>query len=1041
MGFSSFFIRRPVFAAVLCLLLVILGIASAFRLPIRELPDVDSAVVTVSTFYTGAAPNVVDTDITEIVESAVAGVSGVKTITSRSRRGRAYTSVEFDPGINIDEAVNDVRDAVARIRNDLPEDVEEPRIAKSDTDSDPVMRLVLRSSVLTPMQLTDYAERYLIDRLTTVDGVAQVDIYGERRQAIRIWLDRRALAARNITIPDVEAALLRNNMELPAGDVESESRLLQVRTDTLLKSPDEFGRIVLKVVDGYPVRLRDVAQVVLGPENDDMTLRSEGIDAIGIGIIRQSQSNTVAISRGVRAEVEALQSSLPAGTSLQVSFDEATFINRSIHEVAITLVIAVVMVILVNLVFLGSLRATLIPSVTIPVALIGSFIGILALGFSINTLTLLALILAIGIVVDDAIVVLENIQRRINLGEAPLAAAALGTRQVMFAVIATTLALVSVFIPISFMGGTVGKLFTEFGFVMASSIAISSVVALVLCPPLSARFLSSRKSESPLSGRVERGFEVIMNGYRRALDGALRAPVPVLGAALVFGASAIWLYPALPGELTPPEDRGMLFVQVTAPQGMNVAYTDRQMREVEAIVQPLLDSGEAARTMAAAGAWNRPNRGFVVVPLVDWSERGRTSMEMATALRGPLDALPGVRAMALTPAGLGLRGSRTPLQVVIGGPDFDVIEGWANALLKKAEENRDLINPELDYESTQPEILVEIDRERAADLGVGIREISQALQTMMASRKVTRFLDRGREYEVILQAQDEDRLTPQDMSNVFVRTTSGLLVPLDSLIRLKETSTAPDLNRYNRMRSITLSAGLAQGYDIGSAITFIRTAAAETLPAEATVSFTGQSREYLETSGEVVFTFVLALVVVYLVLAAQFESFLHPLVILMSVPLAVTGSLLTLWLTGNSINVYSQIGIILLIGLMAKNGILIVEFANQLRDAGQSVRDAILNAATLRLRPIVMTVLCSVLGAVPLVLSSGAGSESREAVGAVIIGGQSIAALMTLFVTPVLYYVLAPWTRPAGTIGRELGRLLREERKKAREAGLSLEER
>jgi multidrug efflux pump len=1025
MDFSTFFIRRPVFATVLSLLLVVMGIAAMTRLPIRELPDIDSAVVTVSTMYTGAAPEIVDTDITEVIEGAVAGVSGVRVITSQSRRGRSRTVIEFETGVLVDDAVNDVRDAVARVRGDLPDDVDEPTIAKSDTNADPVMRLTLTSDRLSQLDLTDYADRFVVDRLATVDGVSQVDLFGERVQAIRVWLDRRALAARQLTVQDVEDALRRGNVELPAGELESTNRLFTVRADTLLRSADEFAGIVIRVVDGYPVRVRDVAKVELGAETESTTVRAEGRPAVGLSVLRQSQANTVAISDKVRAEVAAMQSGLPDGMSLEVSSDDAIFINRSISEVLMTLGVAGLVVVLVNFAFLGTVRATLVPSVTIPVAVIGTFIGILALGFSINILTLLALILSIGIVVDDAIVVLENIQRRIEGGEPRLVAAALGSRQVTFAVIATSLTLIAVFVPISFMDGTVGRLFTEFGFVLACAVAISTLVALTLCPPLAAGVLKEGKSEGWLARKLNRGLTGLTNGYRRALSFSLGMPLVILTLGLLFAGASWWLYQQLPRELTPQEDRGVFFVSLSAPQGSTLSYTDAQVREVEKAIQPLVDNGEVQRLFALAGSWNRPHRGFVVARLDDWENRTRSASDITTQLRRDLAGLTGARATPIVPAGLGLRGSRTPLQVVVGGPDYDQVLVWAEAILRRAEANPGLVGPDIDFEKNQPQLSVHLDRARANDLGIGVESVGRTLQTMLASREVTRFVDRGREYPVILQARPEDRRTPSDLSNTFVRAgRSGDLAPLDAVVTLTETASAPELNRYNRMPSITIESALAPGYDLGTAIDFMRSVAAETLPPEARLSLAGQSKEFLETSSGVAYTFLLAVVIVYLVLAAQFESFIHPFIILLSVPLAVSGALFALWISGNSLNVYSQIGIVLLIGLMAKNGILIVEFANQLRDEGMTTREAILEGSALRLRPILMTVVSTVLGAVPLAFATGAGAESRIAIGMVVIGGLGLASIMTLFLTPVLYDLLAPHARSAGAAGQALDRAL-----------------
>jgi multidrug efflux pump len=1022
---SDFCIKRPVFAAVLSLLIIVLGIASLLRLPIRELPDVDAARVSVTTIYTGAAPEIIDTDITEVIEGAVAGIAGVETISSQSRRGRGRTAIEFDVGRNIDEAANDVRDAVARVRGDLPDEVEEPRITKSDDDDDPVMRIAITSNRMTPAEITDYVERFVVDRLATLDGVAQVEVYGQRRFAIRIWLDRRAMAARNLTIDDIESALRRNNVELPAGELESTARQFTVRAQSRLSRVEQFENIVIDRIDGYPVRLRDIAEVERGVEDDDTIVRTDAREAVGLGVLRQSQANTIAISNRVREQIALISPTLPEGMEITISSDDAVFINESIHEVVRALGIAVVLVVLVIFVFLASVRATLVPAVTIPVAVIGAFIGIYALGFSINVLTLLALILAIGIVVDDAIVVLENIQRRIELGESPLVAGVLGTRQVTFAVIATSLTLIAVFVPLSFLEGQVGRLFTEFGFVLAAAVAISTLVALSLCPALCTKLLQGGDERGKAARLVERTLAVGVRGYRALLGHALDAPLLVLLIALLVSGVSVVLYQVLPKELVPPEDRGVFFISITAPQGATVGYTDAETSRVEAITEPLLESGVAERVFAIAGMRDQPHRAFVVVRLADWSEREQTPQDLTSALHAELSALPGMRAAAASPAGLGLRGSRTPLQVVIGGPDYDSIQEWSDVIMRRAEANPGLQNVETDFERNQPQFEVGIDRAKADDLGIDVETIGRTLQTMLASREITSYVDRGREYPVIVQARPDDRRTPTDLANIFVRAEgSGELVPLSALVHLDEGAAAPALRRYDRLPSITISAGLAEGYDLGSAIRFMQEVAGETLPPEASLGFSGQSRQFLETSGGVAIIFALALLIVYLVLAAQFESFIHPLIIMLSVPMAISGALLSLWLTGNSLNIYSQVGVILLIGLMAKNGILIVEFANQLRDEGRTIRDAVLEASALRLRPIVMTVLSTMLGALPLVLATGAGAESRSAIGIVVIGGLGLASLLTLFVTPVLYDLLARYTRPINAVEKDLERAL-----------------
>ncbi|WP_119458391.1 efflux RND transporter permease subunit [Rhodospirillaceae bacterium SYSU D60014] len=1038
MTLSDISIKRPVFATVLSALILVVGLASLLRLPVRELPDVDSARVTVSVGYEGAAPEIIDTEIVELIEGAVSGIEGIRTITSRSRLGSARTVIEFESSRSIDEAANDVRDSVGRVTEDLPEDAEEPRIVKADSDADPVMRVSITSDRLIPAEISDYTDRFIVDRLSTLDGVAQVEISGERRFAIRIWLDRQALAARNLAVEDVEAALRRNNVELPAGELKSEMRQFTVRTDTRLRRVEDFQNIVVDRVAGYPIRLAEVARVELGVEDDDSIVRADGRAAVGLRVIRQAQANTIAVSQQVREQIDLIRPTLPDGMTITVSSDDAIFIEQSIWEVVKALGISVALVVLVIFLFLYSPSATLVPAVTIPVAVIGTFALIHAFGFSINVLTLLALLLAIGLVVDDAIVVLENVQRRVETGEKPLVAAFLGTRQVTFAVVATSLTLIAVFVPISFLQGSVGRLFTEFGFVLASAVAISTLVALTLCPMLCSKLLRSAGRPGPIAGPITRGLETglrtLGNGYRNLLDQTLRMPLVVLFLAVVFSAASVWFYTTLPKELTPTEDRGVFFIPITAPQGATIAYTDESVREIEAMAMDLRDSGEARRVFALVGRRDQANEAFVVVGLTDWSTRERSQEEIIRALVPEVTAVPGVRAFPVSPSGLGQGGSSQPLRIVIGGPNYESIQTWADAIVRRARQNPKLENIETDFEATQPQFNVLIDRRRADDLGVEIEQIGRTLQTMLASREVTDYIDRGREYPVILQAQEDDRGTPTDLANIFIRSGStGQLVPLTTLVTLEEVASAPELRRYDRLPSITISAALGEGYDLGSAIDFMREIAAEELPVEARLGFAGQSRHYLETSGGVLMTFALALVIVFLVLAAQFESFVHPLIIMLGVPLALTGGLASLWLTGNSLNVYSQIGAVLLIGLVAKNGILIVEFANQLRSQGLSIREAILEGSALRFRPILMTVVSTILGALPLVLATGAGAESRMAIGVVVIGGLGFASILTLFVTPVLYHLLAHLTRPVNAIETELTASLAERQRQPAE--------
>jgi len=985
---SDLSIRRPVLALVSSLLIVVLGVMSLMSIPVRELPNIDSAIVTVTTTYTGASPQIVDTDITEIVESAIAGVSGVKTISSQSRRGRSNTVIEFETGRDIDEAANDVRDAVGRIRANLPDAADEPSIVKNDSDADPVMRLAVSSDRHSPEEITDYIERFVVDRLATLDGVASIDIRGGRRYAIRIWIDRRALAARNLTVADIETAIRRNNVELPAGEITSRQRLLDIRLDGRLSTVEGFRNIVLgTTAAGYPVRLADVAEVANGVEDDEVIVRANGAPAVGLAVTRQSQANTMAISRAVRAEVAAIEPTLPTGMTIIVGSDDALFIAASIREVLIALGISMALVILVILLFLRSLRSTLVPAVTIPVSLVGCISLIAAFGFSINVLTLLALLLSIGLVVDDAIVVLENIKRRVDDGETQLVASVRGTRQVTFAVIATSATLIAVFVPVSFLGGQVGRLFSEFGLVMASAVVISTFVSLSLCPVIAVRVLAAR---APATAGDGTGAGSRPSGsrlgrmYRAALRRAIGAPLVVIALSLAFVAGAVDLYQALPRELAPKEDRGVAFVPMTAPQGATVAYTDSQVRIIEKALAPQVANGNVRTVYSLVGWGNRPYRAFVVLRLAPWEERAATQAQIVNAVQPVVRGLPGARAAVASPAGLGLRGNSTPLRVVVGGADFEQVKQWAARLLEYAEANERLINPEVDFEQNQPQLDLRLDRARADDLGISAEGIASTLQTMFASREMSTYVDRGREHPVIAQARAEDRRTPTDLANVFLRAGTGTgggtaLVPLSALVSVSESAAPAELRRYDRLRSITIQAGLAEDYALGDAIAYMERAAASVLPEGVRLRYSGQSATFKDTSGDIAVVFALALLIVFLVLAAQFESFIHPLVIMLSVPLAVAGAVYSMTLSGLTLNVYSQIGIILLIGLMAKNGILIVEFANQLRDEGMSVREAVIEASVLRFRPIVMTVISTILGAVPLAIATGAGAESRSA--------------------------------------------------------------
>ncbi|MEE4251902.1 MAG: efflux RND transporter permease subunit, partial [Alcanivoracaceae bacterium] len=942
---------------------------------------------------------------------------------SRSRIGSARTSIEFNLGRDVDAAANDVRDAISRVLGRLPEDADPPVIAKTDADARPIIWVTLTSSTLAPEELSDFAERNLVDRFSVLDGVADVFIGGQRRYAMRVWLDRRRMAAHGITVTDIEQTLRANNIELPAGKVESASRDFTVRADSRLSDVAEFKRLVVRRDGDHLIRLGDVAEVELGVENRDTVLRANGEVAIGLGIIRQSKANTVAVSDLVQAEIARVQEALPADISLGINHDESIFIRASIKEVLITLAISVALVILVIWIFLGSLRATLIPAVTIPVSIIGAFAGLALLGFSLNVLTLLALILAIGLVVDDAIVMLENIQRRMDEGEKPLVAAFLGARQVAFAIVATTLTLVAVFVPISFMGGDVGRLFAEFGFTLAAAVVVSSVVALSLAPMLCSRWLKPHEKQAEPNW-LDRQLINMADLYQRTLHYTLSHPAPVLSVAFAGCVLAALAWTQVPRELAPTEDRGVFIIPATAPQGATANYTQHHAGKIEEIVLPLLEQGEVHRVLSIVGFRGQVTNAFTIVRLKHWDERQRKQQDIVTDVLQKLPQVPGLRAVAINPPGLGQSAFSQALEVVISGPDYVSAVAWSEQILARMEENPGLFGATTDYDETQPQLDVRLLRDRAADLGISADDVGQTLQAMLASSVVTTYLDRGREYDVMLEAMPADRATPDDLNNIYLRAGSGDLVALSSIIDLYQQGAAPELRRVGRLPSVTLSASMAPGYDLGSAISFIEQTARETLPAEARVSYKGMAEEFQSASAAIYITFALAIVIVFLVLAAQFESWIHPLIIMLTVPLAIAGAVIAIRMSGNSINVYSQIGMIMLVGLMAKNGILIVEFANQLRDQGRTVSQAIIEGATVRFRPVLMTGISTIFGALPLVMAVGAGAESRMSIGIVIIGGLLFATVLTLFIIPLLYNWLAGYASSANAIAERLDREL-----------------
>jgi multidrug efflux pump len=1032
---SDISVRRPVFATVLSLLLVILGLAALTTLPVRQYPDIDPPVISIETNYRGASADVVETKITQVIEDRIAGLEGIEILTSTSSDERSSIRVEFGLDRNVDEAANDIRDRVARVVEDLPPEADPPEIAKVDNDTQAVMFLNLTSDRMAGLEITDYAERFLTDRFATVPGVARVRVSGARRYAMRVWLDRQSLAAHGITVGDVEGALRAENVELPAGRLESAEREFTLRTDTGFSVQDDFRRLVVgRGLDGQVVHLGEVADVRLGAENERNAARANGVPAVSLAVEQLSKANTVDVSKGVRAEVARVSGDLPEGMKIEVNYDRAEFIEASMHEVAKALLIAIALVLVVIYLFLGSFRAMIVPAVVVPVSLIATFLVMAALGYTINTLTLLGLVLAIGLVVDDAIIVLENIYRRIEDGQPPLLAALEGSREIGFAVIATTLVLVAVFVPLSFIQGAVGRLFGEFGITLAVAVLFSSLVALTLTPMMSSKIFRTHARREGFTDRLDRFFLRLREWYRRILTRVVARPWVTLGGALAVFVAAGFILTRLPSEYAPKEDRGVFFITMRAPEGASFEYTDRYARQMEAIL--LGEAGKKGpilrtllRLPASFGSTGDVNSARAIVILKPWGERREGSEEIAARLRGKLNALPGVRAAVVTPQSLGIRGDGRPIELVIGGPDYGQLREWRDIMLAEMGDMPELEDIDSNYQERKPQMRVSIDRDRAAALGVSLATVGRTLETMLGSRIVTTFIDRGREYNVVLQGEEQDRAGPSDLTNLYVRTRggSGPLIPLANLVTLTESAGPDELNRFDRMRAITLEAGLAGKTSLGTAVERVGARARAALPPTARISWDGASREFLRTGNSIYFIFGLALVIVFLVLAAQFESFIHPLTIMSTVPLALTGAILGLLLFGASINVFSQIGCILLIGLAAKNGVLIVEFANQLRDRGQEFGEALVNAAAIRLRPILMTSACTTFGALPLLLASGAGSESLRPIGLVIVFGVTISAALTLFVVPALHVVLARNTRSPQYVARMIASLRRGE--------------
>ncbi|MDF1751714.1 MAG: efflux RND transporter permease subunit [Verrucomicrobiales bacterium] len=1028
-------IRRPVFAVVLNLLLVTFGVVAFTHLQVREFPDVNPPIVTIETNYTGASAAVVERRITQLIEDRISIVEAIKSIESSSEDGSSVVTVEFNIERDIDNAANDLREAVSGLLDELPEEADPPEITKEDSATEVMMWMSLTSEDLVPVELADYAERYLVDRFSVLPGVARIRISGASSFAMRVWIDRKALAARSLTVGDVEAALERQNVELPAGTIQSLDRQFTVRINRGFLTEEDFRNLVIVRGDnGFLVRLGEVARIELGAEEPRRTFRGKGVPRVGLGIIKQSQANTLDVSRAAKKEIIRIRENLPEGMFIEESYDTSVFIEESLGQVGMTLGIAVLLVVAVIYLFLGTARATLIPAVTVPVSLISTFIFINAFGFSVNLLTLLALILAIGLVVDDAIVVLENVFHRIENGENPLSAAFLGSRQVGFAVIATTLVLIAVFVPISFLDGDLGKLFTEFAITLAVAVSVSSFVALTLSPMLASRVLKAETArDNWLTRFVSWVFEHFEAFYRKVIRQLLKASVLVVLIVAIFLGGTYYFYNTLPSEFTPKEDRGAFFVITTAPEGTGYGSIRDTMDEVEKRLMYLVESGEATNLLVRAprgfGNIANFNQGISIIVLNDWAIR-RSGWEIMDEVRTKIADIPGVKNFIVMRQGL-TRGLQKPVQFVIGGSTYEELAQWRDLLLAEISKNPGLIGVDYDYKETKPQLRVNIDQNRAGDLGVSIQNVGKALESLLGSRTVTTFIQEGEEYDVIVESDYDQKRTPTDLANIYVRSEStSELIPLSNLVTIQEIADSGALNRYNRIRAITIEANLSGGYRLSEALEFFDEAANRVLPESAIISYKGESLDYKESGRSAIFVFLLALLVVYLVLSAQFESFVHPLTIMLAVPVAVLGGMFGLWLTGAAQNIYTQIGTIMLVGLAAKNGILIVEFINQLRSDGMSFNEAVLEGSVRRLRPIVMTGLTTVMGSIPLVITSGAGAETRIAIGVVILFGVAFSALFTLIIVPMGYQLIARKTKNPGESARRLEEALKKAKAK-----------
>ncbi len=1004
MKISEICIQRPVFSMVVNFIILLLGVVSYDRLSVREYPNIDVPVVTVETNYLGASAKIIESQVTKPLEDSLSGIEGIDFIKSISRSEQSQITVQFRLSRDADAAASDVRDRVARARGLLPEDVEEPIVAKVEADAQPIIWMTLNSDTHNSLDVSEAADIIVQDRIQTLPGVANVRLFAERRYSMRIWLDREQLAGYNLTTQDVENALRAQNVEIPAGRIESLKREFTVVSQTDLNTPEQFGNIILRETEaGHLVRFRDVARIAYGPEEERSIARFNNKSAIALGVVKQSVANPLDISKAIRAEIPRIQKNLPAGMNLNIAYDSSVFIAQSIKNVFKTIFEAVLLVVITIFFFLRTMRATLIPLVTIPISLIGTLFVMYILGFSINTLTLLALVIAIGLVVDDAIVVLENIYRHMEEGMDRIHASVKGMREIGFAVVAMTVTLAAVFLPVAFTPGRTGKLFIEFAMTLAAAVTISGITALTLSPMMCSRLLTIQHQVPRWSARIEGWIKALEAGYARRLEQAVAARKLVLAFAAATFVLTFFLFNNLQSELSPSEDRGVIFAIGLAPEGSTIQYSDLYAKQMEKILQSVPE-----------GDWNFIAVGFPLVTqtfsvlgLKPWDDRGRSSQEIIASISPQLFGITGILSFAINPASLGQSGRSQPVEFVVQTTEsYEVLDGIVAQLLEKMRQNPQFMAPDSDLKLNKPELRVTMDRDKLATLGIEVDDVGRSLETMLGGRKVTRFKRGSEQYDVVVKIEDDKRRNPTDLTAIYVRAKSGEMIPLSNIVTLTETVAPRELNHFNKLRAATITANLAPGVGLGQALDFMERSAREISP-EISTDVSGQSREFRESSASMGLLFSLAIAFIFLVLAAQFESFRDPFIILLTVPLAMAGALLAMTLTGGTLNVYSQIGLVALMGLISKHGIMIVEFANQLQDKGKTKLEAITTSCTIRMRPILMTTAATVLGTIPLALAHGAGAETRQAIGWVIVGGMTIGTLFTLFIVPSFYLLIS----------------------------------